>query len=115
MTTSQYNLLGFVSTHEIMNVFTTELDRIEEDIRVNGIPQNPAIFFEYFDDIRQGLIKKAQFNLESYLKKNPEIKQEIRDEREAKEIKESKQTWQERREKVTRTREKHKKIFGEEG
>lgn len=77
--------LGFLDLHSIQNIFTTEVDKIHEDVKINGLPTNKYVFFEMFDNIRLALLKNAKFNLQEYLKKNPDVKREIRMDRTAEE------------------------------
>lgn len=76
---SPYDDLGFVPLDEVQNVFVSEFANIEEDIRKNGIPTDHKIFIEYLDAIRLRLLQKARFNLMEYIKKNPEVRREMRE------------------------------------
>lgn len=96
----RFELLGFVDLNELQNVFATELAKIDENIRINGgVPQNHRIIIEWIDNIRLSLISKARNNMQGYLQKHPEIRQGIRDERQAKETTEARKSWKDRVEK----------------
>jgi hypothetical protein len=78
MGVSRYEMLGFCDLQEIQNVFTSELQKIDDDIRRNGPPTNHRLIIEWVDNIRLLLIKRAKHNLTHYLSNNPEVKAQIR-------------------------------------
>lgn len=96
---SAFDQLGFVPVEEIQNAFTGELDTIERDLRLNGIPSDPRIIINYINDIRERLLSKARGNLKEYLRENPHIKQEVREEKKKLEETNYRETWEKRIEK----------------
>lgn len=65
------NNWGFLPVNEVMNIFSESLKNIEEDYKRQGVPDLKLIL-EHIDNIRLQLIKRSKFNIESYLKNNPE-------------------------------------------
>ncbi len=100
--------LGFVPIDEIQNIYITTLDKILEDIRVNGVPRNEKVIVDYMDEFRSQLMRRAKLNLLSYLKSNPQVKEEVRQEREAKTVESARMTHQERR---AKNLEKYKLVY----
>lgn len=93
---SAIDQMGFIPLDELQNVFCTELQKIEHDLKVNGIPADKKIIVEFIDSIRLRLMSRAKDNLQKYLIHNPQIKAEIRQEKALKEAEDTRKTWQER-------------------
>jgi len=103
MSTSRFELLGFCDLQEIQNVFTTEMSKIDDEIRQNGVPQNHRLLVEWIDNIRLLLIKRAKRNMAAYLANNPEVKAMARDDRMAETAKAQTLTHKER---IAKSRER---------
>jgi hypothetical protein len=74
----------------------TELARIEQDIKTNKMPTDEKIFFEMIDGIRLQIMKRARYNIKSYILNNPHVKQEAMEVRELNDSRAERQTYQER-------------------
>jgi len=90
--------LGFVSIEELQNIFCTEITKIEADLMQNGSPHDHKIIIEWLDSIRLRCFQRARFNVEQYIKRNPEVRKQNRELKEAedKESSAAKETWQEK-------------------
>jgi len=110
---SAIETLGFVPIDEIQNIFITVAHKTEEYIKLNGMPRNEKDVIDILDEYRSQLMRRAKTNLANYLKNNPQVKQEIREEREAKTLESSRMTYQERREKAKEKALKYKDSYPE--
>ncbi len=95
---SAIDQLGFVTVDEVQNVFSYEVGKIEEDIAKNGFPLDHKIVMEWMDSIRLRLVQRARFNMDDYVKKNPEVRRQKREDKDANDAQSLKaqETWQER-------------------
>jgi hypothetical protein len=83
---SAIDQMGFVTIDEVQDAFVYEMNVIQQDLAVNGIPANEKIIIEWIDGIRLQVLKRAQSNLQAYIQNNPHVRQEIREERELKDV-----------------------------
>lgn len=88
--------LGFVPVEEIQDIFTTHLSQIEDDIRRNGVPLDGKIIFEWIDELRGKLYKRAKWNIDTYLRQNPQQKIKEHQEREKAPKASYKESWEEK-------------------
>lgn len=88
--------LGFVPIEEIANIFTTELSTIEADIHRNGVPLDPKIIFEWMDQIRGKLFKRAKWHIDEYVRQNPVQKVKEHQEREKTPKASYKESWEQK-------------------
>lgn len=88
--------MGFITLDELQDAFTYEMDEIERDIAVNGMPSNPRVLIEWVDGLRMQCLKRARGNLKDYLRNNPHVRQEVRQERELKDVTDSRRDYMDR-------------------
>lgn len=102
MASSAIDMLGFVGVHEVQNTFAKHLEKIDVYININGNKDaktclfSKAELFDMLDDLRQDLIHRARGNLMEYLRNNPHIREQMRDERMAEQVQETKMDWRDR-------------------
>jgi hypothetical protein len=90
------NEFGFVTIHEIQNIFISHLREMEMDMRVNRVPANPKVIFDWVDEIRAEIISKARINVEEYLRQNPDLKKDAREAKLKNTDSDLRKSWQER-------------------
>ena len=100
---SAFDQLGFVSLDDVQNVFITEIKKLEEDYKRQGVPTNPRVVFETLDAIRMTLMKRAKDNVKNYLLNNPHVRKEMREVKDARDQNVAQKSWKQR---VQESREK---------
>lgn len=89
--------MGFVPMREIQNVFSEALKKMDEDYRRLGPPTDYRTIIEHVEDIRSELIKRAEFNIKTFLTKNPEMRKKEHDvKKEAEAEAPRKKSWEDR-------------------